>query len=242
MEMSKMIGLSRKVKLQWLDKTVELALQDLSTQDIHDKLNEYLSFEISSPTVLRKTREILMNVWIYDASDGVRLRQDALKLIKENSDDSLPVHWCMLLAAYPVFADVCRLIGKLSEFQDEITLAQIRQKLYDTWGERTTLFHSLDKIMATIKELGAIQSVKPGRYRIVKHPVCSTQVVTFMAYTMMVVNGESYYRISDIDHSSLFFPFEYHVDKQVLLSDEKFTINNFGGDLTVSLRCSDVSC
>lgn len=29
---------------------------------------------------------------------------------------------------------VGKLIGKLSEFQDEITLAQLKQKLFDEWG------------------------------------------------------------------------------------------------------------
>lgn len=237
--MAKMVGLSRKIKLQWLDKTVELALQDISEQDIHDKLNEYLSFEISSPTVLRKTREILMNVWVRDDTDYSGLRGEALKTINASPTDSLPVHWCMLLATYPVFADVCRLIGKLSEFQNEFTLAQIRQKLYDTWGESTTLFHSLNKILETMRELGAMQCVRPGRYRIVTHPVHNKQVVAFMVYTMMLVNDESYYRLSDIDNSSLFFPFDYHIDKQMLFADAKFAMNNFGGDLTVSLGCSE---
>lgn len=57
--MAKIVGLSRNLKLQWLNKVVELASSNLTEQEIKDQLNEYLSFEISSPTNLRKTREIL---------------------------------------------------------------------------------------------------------------------------------------------------------------------------------------
>ena len=60
--MAKIVGLSRNLKLQWLNKVVELASSNLTEQEIKDQLNEYLSFEISSPTNLRKTREILMNI------------------------------------------------------------------------------------------------------------------------------------------------------------------------------------
>lgn len=56
--MAKMVGLSRNLKLQWLNKVVELALGELTEQEIKDQLNEYLSFEISSQTNIRKTREI----------------------------------------------------------------------------------------------------------------------------------------------------------------------------------------
>ena len=62
--MAKMVGLSRNLKLQWLNKVVELALGELTEQEIKDQLNEYLSFEISSQTNIRKTREILMNIWV----------------------------------------------------------------------------------------------------------------------------------------------------------------------------------
>ena len=63
--MAKMVGLSRNLKFQWLNKVVELASGELTEQEIKDQLNEYLSFEISSPTNIRKTREILMNIWVY---------------------------------------------------------------------------------------------------------------------------------------------------------------------------------
>ena len=45
--MAKMVGLSRNLKMQWLNKTAELVMEGLSEKEIHDQLNEYLSFEIS---------------------------------------------------------------------------------------------------------------------------------------------------------------------------------------------------
>ena len=40
--MAKMVGLSRNLKMQWLNKTAELVMEGLSEKEIHDQLNEYL--------------------------------------------------------------------------------------------------------------------------------------------------------------------------------------------------------
>ena len=83
--MAKMVGLSRNLKLQWLNKVVELILEDLKEEEIKEQLNEYLSFEIESPTNNRKTREILMKIWVYDNDYSDKIRATALSAIIRNT-------------------------------------------------------------------------------------------------------------------------------------------------------------
>lgn len=234
--MAKAIGLSRKIKLQWLNKAVDLLGENLTEEEFKEKMNEYLSFEIESPTVLRKTREILMRVWFYeDDADVAAIRKDALDLIKRYPDYDVAIHWCMLLAVYPVFVDLCRLMGRIAEFNDVITLRQLKQKLYDEWGERSTLYHSTDKIIATIKELGLISSEKPGNYTIVKHIVIKKRVVSFLVRVAMITERSSYYSLNDLSSFSVLFPFEYHISKDCLFDDNFVTVR-FGEELSVALR------
>ena len=96
--MAKIVGLSRNLKLQWLNKVVELASSNLTEQEIKDQLNEYLSFEISSPTNLRKTREILMNIWVYENDISNKLREEAISIVRDMPEYALVAHWCMMLA------------------------------------------------------------------------------------------------------------------------------------------------
>ena len=128
--MAKMVGLSRNLKLQWLNKVVELVLDGLTEEEIKNQLNEYLSFEIKSPTNIRKTREILMNIWVYEDEASSKIKKQALALITAFPEYNLVIHWCMMMAAYPVFVDMCKLISKISEFQDVIVLSQLKQKLF----------------------------------------------------------------------------------------------------------------
>ncbi len=235
--MAKAIGLSRKVKLQWLNKAVDLLGENLTEEEYKAKMNEYLSFEIESPTVLRKTREILMRVWFYeDDADVTAIRKDAIDLIRRYPDYDVAIHWCMLLAVYPVFADLSRLMGRIAEFNDVITLSQLKQKLYDEWGERSTLYHSTDKIIAMIKELGVISSDKPGNYTIVKHSVTRPNVVNFMIRVAMKVDGNSYYSFTDLNAFNVLYPFDYKVFKEELISDSYFVVTIFGGELTITLK------
>lgn len=234
--MAKMVGLSRNIKLPWLNKVVEFVFAGMTEQEIKDGLNEYLSFEIQSPTNLRKTREILMNIWVYENEYSERLRPEAMKLIQKDSENQLAVHWIMMLAAYPVFRDLCKLISKMSEFQDEVTLAQIKQKLFDEWGERTTLFHSIDKLIATLKALEVLVCDKPGKYRINKHKLISEEMVTYVIYAMMVIDGGEYYSLQQLQDAGILFPFTYEIKKEWILGDERFTLANFGGEVSFALQ------
>ena len=234
--MAKMVGLSRNLKLPWLNEVVRLYAEGLDDNQIKQKLNEYLSFEIGSPTVLRKTREILMNIWVYENDYTAALRDEALRLFQKDSDYALPVHWCMMLSAYPVFQDMCRLIGKIGEFEETITTKQIKQKLFDEWGERSTLYHSSDKLISTLKALEALDSEKTGVYSIKKHEFSKPEIVDFLLYAMMKIDDAGYYSLLDLENSVYLFPFEYKVSKEAILMDDRFTTGTFGGELSISLK------
>lgn len=234
--MAKMVGLSRNLKLQWLNKTVELVIEGLKAAEIKEQLNEYLSFEIESPTNIRKTRDILMNIWVYENDYTDKIKATALDLIRRYPEYSMPIHWCMMLAAYPVFDDMCKLIGKMAEFQDEITLVQLKQKLFDEWGERTTLYHSIDKLIATLKALEVLSCEKPGKYHVVTYKISNLEVVSFMVYVMMLVDDRGYYTFVELNSSTYLFPFDYNLSKEALFEDSRFAINNFGGEISISLN------
>lgn len=163
------------------------------------------------------------------------LKSEAVQLIEKYPEYAVSINWCMMLAAYPVFLDMCKLIGKMSEFQDEITLAQLKQKLFDEWGERTTLYHSIDKLISTLKEFDVLRCEKPGKYHINRMTVNNEQVSAFMAYAVMNIDDSGYYSFQELNDSVYLFPFEYHVEKETIVSDDRFSISTFGGEISISL-------
>ena len=142
----------------------------------------------------------------------------------------------MMLASYPVFADLSRLMSKIAEFNDVIILSQLKQKLFDEWGERSTLYHSTDKIIQTIKELGVITANKPGKYSIIKHTVSNSEIVKFMLHVALRVDGNSYYSLTELNDFAVLYPFEYQVSREIVTSDEMIVCSNLGGELSVALK------
>ncbi|MDJ0306798.1 hypothetical protein [Dehalobacter sp.] len=233
--MAKLIGLSRSIKLEWLNKTVELILEDKNEAQIKEELNEYLSFEIKSPTVLRKTREILMTIWVRTPEKIALMKQKALEAYKDEKANKLAIHWGMILLAYPVFSDVCALIGKISNIQDTFTTAWLKDKLFEVWGDRTTLLHSSDKILQTLKLIGAIENEKVGSYRIKKYEVTDTKTIQILLMAIQNLKEKAYYEIADLSSVPRMFPFEFSVSYEWLHNSDVFELNNFGGKIVLTV-------
>jgi len=232
--MAKAVGLSRSIKLEWMNKTVELIEQCESEQEIKEKLNEYLGFEIESAINLRKTRELLMNIWVRKTEENEIIRKEALKTFKREKSDKRALHWCMLLIAYPIFADVSGLIGKLITIQDTFTSSWVKDKIFEEWGERTTLLHSSDKILQTLKYIGGIENIKTGTYKALKYQITDEATTKVILMTILVLKEKAYYEISELSEVPQLFPFKYIVSHELLHNSECFHISNFGGKIVVS--------
>lgn len=233
--MAKIIGMSRSVKLEWLNKTVELLLEGKDEKQIKNELNEYLSYEIKSPTILRKTREILMNIWVRTPEELSSLRKLALEAYLDEKANKLALHWSMMLVSYPIFCDVCGLIGKLTNIQDTFTTSWLKEKLFEMWGERTTLIHSSDKILQTLKLVGAIENEKVGVYRITKYPVADVKTIQVLLKAILHLRERAYYEIAELSSVPQAFPFEYNISYEWLYDSDLFNFSNFGGKIVLTV-------
>lgn len=227
------VGLARNIKLKWLNKTVAFMERTQDIAELKELLNEYLSFEITSADNIRKTRDILLNLWVRDDDGNKPLKEEAFRLIQMYPDDAMAIHWVLMLLRYPVFVDTCDAIGKLAVMQELIPLEQIKEKLYDKWGERNTLLHSTPKVIQTIKDLGAMKGT--GKYRTIKTEVNSEKVADFILKVAMIVDGNSYYTYDEITEFSFLFPLSYSISKEHLYESEIFSVHNTGREMAISL-------
>lgn len=234
--MAKMVGYACSIRLPWLNKAVQMLEENLPEAEYKEKMNEYLSFEIDSPTRLRKTREILMNVWYYPSEELDDVRIEAKALLEKYSEQSVAIQYCMLCLTYPVFADVCKIMGKLFEFQEEVTNSALKQKLYDDWGERGTLEATTRRITLTLKEMDILRNETKTRYIINKIPVQNEAVLNFIITQGMKLDGSSYYSYTELGNIYILFPFIYQVSKEMLMQEERYAMTGFGGEVTFSLN------
>lgn len=234
--MAKTVGYACSIKLQWLKKAIQLTQENLDEATYKLELNEYLSFEIDSPTRLRKTREILMNIWYYDDEIINPFRKEALELIEMYPDYIVPINLCLIYLAYPVVADICKFMGRIFEYHDEVTNATLKQKLYDEWGERGTLETTSRRVTLTLKELEILSDATRTRYALNKMTITNPKVVAFVLAAAMQIDGNSYYTFTELNDFDVLFPYEFTVSKEQMLTDPHFTSTHFGGELTIALK------
>jgi len=232
--MARVIGMNRAVKLEWLNKTAELVKQGLDDKTIRAELQEYLSFEIDSAVNLKNTRTILLQTWVYTPVEHLGIRKEALLLVEKGSIDALVGHWSMLLVTYPVFADVCGLIGKLSNIQDTFTTTWLQQKLFEIWGERGTLVHCVSRMLQTLRYLGVIDSVKTSTFKINKQKITSPKAIEVLLTAILLLKEKAYYEISELPCSPKLFPFVFDVSYEWLHNSEIFKLDHIGGKVILT--------
>jgi len=233
--MSRIIGISRNINLEWLNKVASLYIAD--EKDIKTSLNEYLKFEIKSPTNLRKTREILLNIWVKDNENNIKSKEIAVKLFKSGKDeDKLLAHWCLLISKYPVFNDICTIIGKMDSRLFTINNRGITEKMFDLWGERSTLFHAINKNLKTLKDIGVISPLDTNQYSVNKFEIKNKEGLILIAKTIISLKDKLYVSIDELNNSPEFFPFEYNISLDILEESGLFVIDKFGGELVISNR------
>ena len=228
-----MVIFSRNLKVAWLNEAAGLWREKISAAESSVRLNEFLAQEIGSPTNLRKTREILMRLWFYDGASA-NLRGEAASLLKKFPNEAAAIHWGLLLATYPIFAELSKIIGRLFELGEVVTVRQIRQKLFDALGERTTLLHSTDKILVTLREFGILVTQKPGQFTLARLTV-DDEITALLIRAALTIDGGIYRRLSELEKLRVLYPFRCRVSPASL--DEKiFTITNLGGEQVVMLK------
>ena len=230
--MAKTVGLSRNIKMSWMSFAASELKNVNDISEAKTILDGYLAAEIKSPDNLRKTKDILINIWIKGDDD---IRQGAFELVEKYPEDKNAVFWCMLLSTYPVFYDICNTIGKMFKFQDELTLSQVKEKMFDIWGERTTLFHSIAKIMSTMKSLEGIYALK-GKYSKIERTIHNEEVTKFVAYTYLKTAEGSYITLEDINDWDAMFSFDYRITREMIALDDRYQVTAFDGKPTIKLK------
>lgn len=127
-------------------------------------------------------------------------------------------------------------MGRLFEYQDEVTNTVLNQKLYDEWGERTTLHTTCRRVTLALKDMGILENETRFRYRLNKQTITNPAVVNFILSIAMRIEDSGYYPFVSLTEFDMMFPFKYQVTKEQLMECNKFSMSNFGGELSISLN------
>ena len=237
--MAERIGLSKNVTLEWMELAANCKLSGKTQDEAYPILNEKIGEIIHSPVNSKQIRVILFNMW-YRPEDWFL---EASMKAAENlpTDERIGVHWVLLLKRYQVFYDLCVVIGGLFDYRDEITLAQIRNRIFEKWGARDTLQNCLSKNIQTFKELKSLTSADThGTYRHNVMILNNAKIMQLMCVAIIERSGKEYLTWEEIIQSPALFPFRVeNLTQADMASCEHIRLERMGDDVVLRIINND---
>ena len=156
------VGISQRLRAEWLEAIVNLILAGNGGPAIRDALDAMLASKLSvnSRAVRgnrRKTISILMKIWL-NAPPGLEgLRDEGLRMHPAlDASHRHALHWGMTLAAYPFWGAVATHTGRLLRLQSTAAAAQVQRRVREGYGERQTVSRAAARVLRSFIDWGAL--------------------------------------------------------------------------------------
>lgn len=210
------IGLDRIIRIAWLEKTASLVLDGNDSPVIKTKLQHDLQDFFQSPTTvergsLDKTMTILMKVWFTVPKELEPLHAQGLELLKRlPSQDHLPIHWGMMMAAYPFWGAVAIQAGRLLRLQENTAAAHIQRRVREQYGERQTVSRATQRVLRSYVEWGVLtETSKKGIYCAgVPIRIDDVPLTAYLVEASLNARANGSAPLRDLLNSPTLFPFQ----------------------------------
>ena len=147
------VGFDRFVRCEWMDAALDLALAEEGPQT----LRSWLAEQISGQEAVRKTLNLLTNLWFGAYAETQDLRRQALTLARHLPRNTwMMLHWGMALANFPFFRAVAQIIGRLGRLQSAFTRQEIHIRLQERYSNQRTIQRAADWMIQSLVSWGLL--------------------------------------------------------------------------------------
>lgn len=199
------LGFDRKLKRAWLDAAAVLAGK--SAEDAKAQLETFLKKEISGKDSRRKASDALRRLWI--TCDDNLLTRNARRLFGGASRTGrVGLHYGMSLMAAPLFRDAVHLMGRLISLQGKVSVVQVRTRVYEKWGERSTLDSAVSRIFASLKDWRILNQLGKGYYEAITLTVPDSDITSWLLAVAVYAHPSNQLPVEELLALPELFPFE----------------------------------
>ena len=220
------IGFDRYFKRPWMDYCFNLMASGTDPKQVRELFLDFLMEELPGKDGRRKTFTVINRIWVSPSEELTTLRDDALKL----RPDTI-VHWVMCMAAYPFFASVAEVTGRLSSLDDRLSKQQIIRRLYEKYGDREIVERAGRHVLRTFVELGVLISRGRGLYqKTEKIQVMNKHVLPLIVEATIRANGKKILPVKEIVQNFAIFPFQLDQLSYEIIDNDRIEYARHGLD------------
>jgi hypothetical protein len=229
----KRIGFDRTIASEWLDVAVARAMTGEAPEATRKFLWDFLE-DVEPGTSHNsgrgKTLTVLTRIWDDVPEQAIPLKSAALKCVATTSGENrMAVHWAMVAGTHQFFFDVAASVGKLLKLHGQANRSQIKRRMTETWGDRSTLERTIQHVLRSMVQWRLLRKgEEPGsligpsqRVRI------NDGVGQLLLHSVVLGHGRGLPYPQLVDHPAL-FPFQVDVLVRDLMRNSVFRVQRQG--------------
>lgn len=209
------VGVDRVIRLAWLEQTASLVLAANEAASIKTALQDDLRSAFRSQRTdvrgsLDKTITILLRVWLTVPSELDSLRVTGLELVKRLPQrEHIAIHWGMVMAAYPFWANVAAQTGRLLRLQGAAAAPQVQRRLREQYGERETVSRRVRYVLRSYLDWGVLQAGEQNGQYMATPPLAvdDSRLTAWLVEAALCARKERTSVLRDLLDSPALFPF-----------------------------------
>jgi hypothetical protein len=217
------VGFDRKIRLAWLEAIAEWTASGMPDAEIRAKLDLLLEGEVTGKEARKKTKTVLIRTWLLPSEKLRALRDHGLSLLSRTSgSERLALHWGMVCASHPVVWETASVVGRLLRLQAEASLSQVRTRIVEIYGERSTVVRASQRILRSFSDWHVLEEMpEKGVYRASGiQRLEDPELITWLIEASLLSSGQETKVLPTLLASPSLFPFE------ISLSGNEFAGSN----------------
>jgi hypothetical protein len=227
------IGFDRTISSEWMDAAVARVMTGETPDDTREFLWGFLE-GIESGTTNNsnrgKTLTVLTRIWVSVPKQAEPLKRAALKCVASTPGEArIGLHWAMVVGTHPFFFDVATHVGKLIKLHGHASRSQIKRRMTDTWGDRSTLERTIQHVLRSMTRWGLLRIGQEHGSLIApaQHVEIGEDVSLVLVHSVLLSHSKGLPFAQLIAHPSL-FPFSMRVTARELRENPNFRVQRQG--------------
>jgi len=231
--MQKSIGLSRTVRLDWLDAAAALCLANRPPAEIRQELDRLVEPAQAGAVERERIVDTLMHIWV---KADLNLKAKALILYPQLStrEERLCLHYGLILAQYPFFRLCVSILGQISRTQEEVSRKLVKERVTAELGDLGGNDRAIARLFKTWIDWGVLTPDDKNRFFHINLRNISTSNIELEKWLLacaLHAHPSDSLPYADLIGLPELFPFSFNITVDELKKDDRFEVQRQGGGL-----------
>ncbi len=231
--MQKSVGLSRTVRLDWLDAVAALCMENRPPAEIRQQLDKLVEPAQPGPVERARIVDTLVRIWV-KADSGLKENAIALYPHLSSREDRLWLHYGMILAQYPFFRLCAATLGQIARTEDTVNRKMIKDRVAAEMGNLGSIERAIGRLFKTWVDWGILAPAGNNlAFKIYSRgiPASTLAVEKWLLSCALSAHPSDAIPFADLVGLPELFPFRFSIGVDHLRKDERFEVQRQGGGL-----------